>query len=67
MHRDRYIYACVYASIHKVDVTQMKPKAIPLLTEEQFAVLEQELKREPTAKDVERIKRAKTILKRHSF
>jgi len=45
----------------------MKPKAIPLLTEEQFAVLEQELKREPTAKDVERIKRAKTILKRHSF
>jgi len=45
----------------------MKPKAIPLLTEEQFAELEKELKREPSAKDVERIKRAKAILKRYSF
>lgn len=45
----------------------MKPKAIPLLTDEQFAVLEKELERKPSAKDVERIKRAKIILKRHSF
>lgn len=45
----------------------LKPKAIPLLTEEQFAVLEKELERKPSAKDVERIKRAKIILKRHSF
>ncbi|MCW4021758.1 MAG: hypothetical protein ACOWW1_01300 [archaeon] len=45
----------------------MKPKAIPLLTDEQFATLEKEMEREPSAKDVERIKRAKIILKRYSF
>jgi len=45
----------------------VKPKAIPLLTDEQFALLEKELERKPSAKDVERIKRAKIILKRHSF
>ena len=45
----------------------MKPKAIPLLTEEQFAELEKELKRKPSTEDFKRIKRAKSILKRHSF
>lgn len=35
------------------------PKAIPELTEEQFAVLKEEVKREPSPKDIERMERAK--------
>lgn len=38
------------------------PKAIPELTEKQFAVLKDEIKREPSLKDIERMERAKEIV-----
>jgi len=44
----------------------MRPKSIPPLSEEQFQVLEEEIKRTPSEKDIKRISRAKEILKRCS-
>lgn len=39
------------------------PKGIPPLTEEQWAVVEGEIKRKPTKKEIERFKQIKEIFK----
>jgi len=41
----------------------MRPKPIPLLNEEQFALIQKEMKRTPSKEDVKRIKRAKETFK----
>jgi hypothetical protein len=41
----------------------MLPEPVPSLTEEQWAVVEKELKRKPSKADIERIKRAKETFK----
>jgi hypothetical protein len=45
----------------------MRPKPIPELTREQFAEVRKEIKRTPSRKDIERIKRAKETVKRYSI
>jgi hypothetical protein len=44
----------------------MRPKPIPELTKKQFVALRDEMKRTPSKQDIERIKRAKEIVKRYS-
>jgi hypothetical protein len=44
----------------------MRPKPIPELTKEQFAVVQMEIKRTPSQRDIERIKKAKETVKRYS-
>lgn len=41
----------------------MLPRPIPLLTEEQFEFIENEVKRKPTKGEIERIKRIKKRFK----
>jgi hypothetical protein len=43
----------------------MLPKAVPELTEAQFAFLEKEIQRKHSAKDKERLERAKEIYKKY--
>ena len=43
----------------------MRPKPIPLLTEEQFKAVQEEVERKPSKEDIKRIKRAREILKVH--
>ena len=45
----------------------MRPKPIPELTKEQFAVVRKEIKRTPSKMDIERIKRAKETVKRYAI
>jgi hypothetical protein len=45
----------------------MRPKPIPELTKEQFAVVQKEMKRTPSKRDIERIERAKETVKRYSI
>jgi uncharacterized protein YneF (UPF0154 family) len=44
----------------------MRPKPIPSLNQEQIKVLQEEMKRTPSKSDIERINRAKEILKGRS-
>lgn len=43
----------------------MRPKPIPLLSEEQFKAIQKEIERQPSKEDIQRIKRAKEVLKAH--
>jgi hypothetical protein len=43
----------------------MRPKPIPALSEEQFKVVQEEMKRKPSQIDMKRIERVKEILKTH--
>jgi len=45
----------------------MRPKPIPPLNEEQFAVIQKEMKRMPSKQDILRAKKAKEIVKRYSL
>jgi hypothetical protein len=45
----------------------MRPKPIPELTKEQFAVVQEAMKRKPSRADLERIERAKETVKRYSL
>jgi len=44
----------------------MPPKPIPPLSEEQFAVIQKEMKRTPSRKDLFRAKKARKIMKRYN-
>jgi len=46
-----------------VKVRIMLPKPIPALNEEQWETVEREMKRQPSRKDVSRVKRAKETFK----
>ena len=42
---------------------KLRPKAIPILTKEQFKVVVKEMERKPEAADFQRLERAKEIIK----
>ena len=48
---------------HRKEKSCLRPKSIPILTKAQFKVVTEEMNREPSKADFDRIERVKQVLK----